>query len=56
MYLLTVLVISSDFLETTRINILTDLTGNTLDLGKIKVKKLPDPPYTSCPGDTDNYL
>jgi len=44
------IVISAEFLERTRINPPGYTAGNTLDLRKIKVKKLPDPPYTPCSG------
>ncbi len=43
------IVISAEFLERTRINPPGYTAGNTLDLGKIKVKKLPEK-YTPCPG------
>ncbi len=43
------IVISADFLERTKITPPAYTAGNTLDLGKVKVKKLPEP-YTPCPG------
>jgi len=43
------IVISASFLERTKITPPAYTAGNTLDLGKIKVKKLPEP-YTPCPG------
>jgi uncharacterized protein (TIGR02145 family) len=42
------IVISADFLERTKITPPSYTAGNTLDIGKIKVKKLPEP-YTPCP-------
>lgn len=44
------IIISADFIERTRIIPPIYSTGNSLDLGKINVKKKPDPPYISCPG------
>jgi len=43
------IVISADFLERTKITPPAYTAGNTLDLGKVKVKKLPEQ-YTPCPG------